>query len=152
MCGACHAGSGRLDFSSLLLAIVSHRRLAPPGTLHEHWQRRSSDEGLGRDEITLVLVMSDHAHTYLRLFLDPRELPRHLRGTLEHREDLSFGIDEQVLHDYALLARHRGKRNRREPSRCRHLGNRPVSEGRQPSGGAEAAAETELEAAVREAA
>jgi hypothetical protein len=52
--------------------------------------------------------MSHHANTYLRLLLDSRELPRHLRGTLEHREDLSFGIDEQVLHNYALLARHRG--------------------------------------------
>jgi hypothetical protein len=60
-----------------------------------------------------MLVMSYDAHTFgcLGVSLNSRELPRQVCGTLEHREDLSFGIDKHELHDYVLPARHRPRRN-----------------------------------------
>ena len=47
--------------------------------------------------------MSHHSHAFgRRVSLDPRKLPRHIGATLEHREDPSFAVDEQVLHVYVL--------------------------------------------------
>jgi hypothetical protein len=47
--------------------------------------------------------MPHHSHTFgWRVSLDPRKLSRHLCATLEHREDFSFAVDEQVLHAYLL--------------------------------------------------
>jgi hypothetical protein len=88
-----------------------------PWKLRERWQRRGHYERLSGDEVTLVLVMSHHAHTFgsPRLSRNSRELPRHLCGTLEHREDPSFGVDEQELHDYVSSARHRRRCNAAVP-------------------------------------
>jgi hypothetical protein len=33
-----------------------------------------------------------------RISLDPGKLAHHICAALEHREDLFFGVDEQVLH------------------------------------------------------
>jgi hypothetical protein len=95
----------------------AHRRLVLLWTLRERWERLGRDERLSGDEIALVLVMSHHAHTFncLRLSPDSREQPRHLCGTLEHREDLSFGVDEQKLHGYVSPARHRRRSNAASP-------------------------------------
>jgi hypothetical protein len=47
--------------------------------------------------------MPHHNHMFgWRVSLDPRKLSRHLCATLEHREDFSFAVDEQVLHAYLL--------------------------------------------------
>jgi hypothetical protein len=97
------------------------RRLVLPRTLQARWERRGHDERLSGDEITLVLVMSYHAHTFgsLRLCLDSRELPRDLCRTLGHREDLSFAVDEQELHDFVSPARDRRRCNTANPKqRC----------------------------------
>jgi hypothetical protein len=95
----------------------AHRRLVLPRKLRERWQRRGHNERLSGDEVTLVLVMSYHAHTFgsPRLSRNSRELPRHLCGTLEHREDPSFGVDDQELHDYVSPARHRRRCNAAVP-------------------------------------
>jgi hypothetical protein len=100
------------------------RRLVLPRTLQARWERRGHDERLSGDEITLVLVMSYHAHTFgsLRLCLDSRELPRDLCRTLGHREDLSFAVDEQELHDFVSPARHRRRCNTEPETALRSVG------------------------------
>jgi hypothetical protein len=60
-----------------------------------------------------MLVMSYDAHT----FGLPRGLSQFARaaaqfcGTLEHREDLSFGIDKHEFHGYVVPARQRPRPN-----------------------------------------